>query len=161
LSVMPDGHVHVELRMKVPDPTPLVKEANSTGVVALGAETHVVATYDGLEIRIYLNGILDSCKTINTTVVDIDSKWPHGPPDDPEVALAIGDRIGIIPPDTRHRTFNGLIDEVALYPKALSADRILAHYQSQFAERVIFQYAAKFVCGKSAGKIVAPGVYFT
>jgi len=50
---------------------------------------------------------------------------------------------------------------VALYPTALSVDRILAHYQSQFAERVTSQYAAKFVCGKSDGKVVAPGVYFT
>src|SRR5205814_1986596 len=26
---------------------------------------------------------------------------------------------------------------------------------------VMFQYAVKFVCGKSDGKVVAPGVYFT
>ena len=29
------------------------------------------------------------------------------------------------------------------------------------ASQVIFQYAAKLVCGKSDGKILAPGVYFT
>ncbi|QRN98948.1 hypothetical protein JRI60_07930 [Archangium violaceum] len=28
-------------------------------------------------------------------------------------------------------------------------------------ERVTFQYAAKFVCGKSDGEVVAPGTYFT
>ncbi len=50
---------------------------------------------------------------------------------------------------------------MALYPSALSAERVLAHYRSQFAERVIQQYAVKFVCGKSAGGIVAPGTYFT
>jgi hypothetical protein len=38
---------------------------------------------------------------------------------------------------------------------------ILAHYQSQFREPVIFQYAVKFVCGRSEGRVVAPGVYFT
>ncbi len=26
---------------------------------------------------------------------------------------------------------------------------------------IIFQYAVKFVCGKSAGEVVAPGIYFT
>ena len=33
--------------------------------------------------------------------------------------------------------------------------------ESQFAERMKFQYAAKFVCGKSPGDVVARGVYFT
>jgi hypothetical protein len=131
LSVMPNAHVHVELRMKQSG-APYVVVADSTGVVALGAETHVAATYDGLAIRIYLNGVLDSTTPINTTAIDIDTKWPHTPPNDPEVALAIGDRIGIIPPDTHHRTFYGLIDEVAIFDKALSDQRILAHYQAQF-----------------------------
>src|SRR5262245_45111847 len=116
LSVMPNAHVHVELRMRQSG-APNVVAADSTGVVALGAETHVAATYDGLSIRIYLNGVLDSTKSINTTPIDIDTKWPHTPPNDPEVDLAIGDRIGIIPPDTRHRTFYGLIDEVAIFDK--------------------------------------------
>jgi len=155
LSVMPDGHVHVELRMRSGSGVP---PANSIGFVARGSETHIAATYDGLAIRIYLNGALDSTTTINTTPTDIDTKWPHTPPDDPEVALAIGDRIGIIPPDTRHRTFNGLIDEVALFDTALPENRIRAHFESQMRE---FQYATKFVCGVSPGSIVAPGSYFT
>src|SRR5215213_7373031 len=33
--------------------------------------------------------------------------------------------------------------------------------QSQLAERLMFQYAAKLICGKSDGKVLAPGVYFT
>jgi len=114
-----------------------------------------MSTYDGQVIRIYLNGILDTVKSINTSEVDIDIKEDESD----EVALVIGDRYD--PPGASHRTFNGLIDEVALYPRALSAERILAHYQAQFAEQVMFQYAAKFVCGKSAGEVVAPGVYFT
>ena len=152
LSVQSDAHVLVELRMRVSTPLTIVS-ATSVGVVTLGAETHVAATYDGLAIRIYLNGILDTVKPINTSEVDIDIK------DDEEdqVALVIGDRYD--PPGAPHRTFNGLIDEVAIYPTALSAERILAHYQAQFSET--FQYAAKFVCGKSPGEVVAPGVYFT
>ena len=160
LSVLPNGHVHVELRMRVSG-NPQVVSADSAGVVALGAETHVAATYDGLAIEIYLNGEPDSTTPINTTPVDIDVKWPHTPPDDPEVALAIGDRIGLIPPDGAHRTFNGLIDEVALYPGPLSAERIRAHYGSQFREHMTFQYAAKVVCGRSEGKAVARGQYYT
>jgi hypothetical protein len=162
LSVMPSGQIHVELRMRVSG-APNVVSADSTGTATRGAETHVVATYDGLKICIYLNGNLDAggCKTVNSSPTDIDTKWPHSPPDDPEVALAIGDRMSIIPPDTRHRTFNGLIDEVALFDQALSEDQIRAHYQAQFAEATSFQYAVKFVCGKAEGGVVAPGAYFT
>jgi hypothetical protein len=159
LSVLPDGHVHVELRMRQSG-VPNVVTADSTGVAARGSETHVVATYDGLAIAIYLNGALDSTTTVNTTPVDIDTKWPH-PPNDPEVALAIGDRMSIIAPDTHHRTFNGLIDEVALYATPLSAQRIEAHYRAQFEKRVTFEYAVKVVCGRSTGEVVAPGAYFT
>ena len=154
LSVQVDGRVYVELRMRVSDLT--IVNATSTGRAALGSETHIAATYDGLAIRIYLNGILDTEKIVNTSEVDIDIKLDK----DESVALCIGDRIGVTTPPP-HRTFNGVIDEVAIFPKALSEERIRAHYQAQFAEQVIFQYAAKLVCGKSTGKVVAPGVYFT
>jgi hypothetical protein len=159
LSILPDGRVHVEVRMRVSG-APQVVAADSTGAAAVGAETHAVATYDGLAIAIYINGALDSTTTVNASPVDIDTKWPHSPPDDPEVALALGDRMSIIPPDTHHRTFNGLIDEVAIYAEALPADRIRAHYQAQFRQ-VSFQYAAKVICGRSAGEIVASGAYLT
>ena len=52
LSVQPDGRVHVELRRRVPAP-PQIVAADSTGVGATGAETHVAATYDRLAIAIY------------------------------------------------------------------------------------------------------------
>jgi hypothetical protein len=159
LSIMPNAHVHVELRMRVPG-SPNVILADSTNPIARGAETHIAATYNGLEIRIYLNGILDTTKSVNTTPVAIDTKWPHTPPDDPEVALVLGDRQSVIPPDTRHRTFNGLIDEIALYDHALPGDRILAHYRSQF-EAKNYEYAVKFVCGVPNNPVVAPGTYFT
>jgi len=149
----------MEIRLRVSGP-PQVRIASSIRLVALGAETHVAATYDGLVIRIYRNGVLGSETPINLAPVDIDTKWSH-PTGDPEVDLAIGDRIGIVPPDTRHRTFSGLIDEVALFDRALPEQRILAHYQSQFPVRGSFQYAVKFVCGKSTGPVVAPGTYFT
>jgi hypothetical protein len=130
LSVMPDGQVHVELRMR--SGASQHADSGTNFKVTLGAETHVAATYDGLAISIYLNGVPASTTVINTTPIDIDTKWPHTPPNDPEVALAIGDRMSIIPPDTRHRTFYGLIDEVAIFDKALSHQQILAHYQAQF-----------------------------
>ena len=121
----------------------------------------MAATYDGLAIAIYLNGALDSSTTVNAAPVQIDTKWPHTPPDDPEVALALGDRIGIIPAGASHRTFNGLIDEIAVYAAPLPAERIRVHYEAQFCPQVTFQYAAKFVCGRSGGEVVARGAYLT
>lgn len=147
-GILPDGHVRVELRTSSATTSVNV---DSIAVVAQGAETHVVATYDGSVIRIYLNGVLDS-----------ETRAPGSiSPKPPTPLNLVESGVGISNQTQRDRPFKGLIDEVALYPTALSAERILAHYQSQFAERVIFQYAAKFVCGKSAGEVVAPGVYFT
>ena len=147
-GISPDGRVRVELRTS--SATTSV-DVDSIAVVSQGIETHVVATYDGNFIRIYLNGVLDS-----------ETRAPGSiSPKPPTPANLVESGVGIANQTQRDRPFKGLIDEVALYPAALPAERVLAHYRSQFAERVTFQYAAKFVCGKSAGEVVAPGVYFT
>ncbi len=149
LSIMPDGHVQVELRTSAATTSVNVQ---SVGVAAQGAETHIAATYDGAVIRIYLNGVLDPSETAAPGSI---SPKPPDPANPTASGVGIGNQID------RDRPFLGLIDEVALYPTALSAARILAHYQAQIAKRVVFQYAAKFVIGKSAGTVVAPGAYFT
>lgn len=163
LSVQPTGNAFVELRCPTAANAFNTVTATSTGLVALGTETHIVATYDGQEVRIYLNGVLDSVTSpANAGPIDTSKAGQTGV----ELELAIGDRMAFYS-DPAHfqaggtRTFKGLIDEVALYPTALSAERVHAHYQSQFAEGASFQYAAKVVCGTSAGDVVAPGVYFT
>ena len=116
-----------------------------------GVESHLIATYDGAVIRIYINGVLDTEAAAPGTV----SPKPPTPQNLIESGVGIGNQT------QRDRPFNGLIDEVALYPSALSAGRVLARYRSQFAELVTYQYATKVVCGKSDGSVVAPGTYFT
>ena len=148
LGILPDGRVRVELRTSS---TPVSVNVDSVSVAARGVETHVVATYDGNAIRIYLDGVLDS----ETHAPGSISPKPPTPHNLIESGVGIGNQT------QRDRPFNGVIDEVALYPTALSAERVQAHYRAQFAERVIHQYAVKFVCGKSGGKVVAPGSYFT
>ncbi|MBX3306228.1 MAG: LamG domain-containing protein [Nitrospira sp.] len=115
-----DGRVFVQLRKKVSGP-PDYMTATSLGAVASGMATHVAATYDGFVIRIYFNGVLDS--TSPTTGDDIDTKA-----DQPqlEVWLTLGNLITDAPPEWVS-PFNGLIDEVAIYPRALSAERIRFH----------------------------------
>jgi Concanavalin A-like lectin/glucanases superfamily len=148
LSVLPDGHARVEIRTS--SATTSV-DVDSVAVLSQAVESHVIATYDGTVIRIYINGVLD-------TEVPAPGSVSPKPPTDQNV---IESGVGIGNQTQRDRPFNGLIDEVALYPSALSPERILAHYRSQFAELVTFQYAIKVVCGKSDGSVVAPGTYFT
>ena len=148
LSVMPDGHARVEIRTS--SATTSV-DVDSVAALGQGVESHLIATYDGAVIRIYINGVLDAEVVAPGTV----SPKPPTPQNLIESGVGIGNQT------QRDRPFNGLIDEVALYPSALSAERVLAHYRSQLAELVTFQYATKVVCGKSDGSVVAPGTYFT
>jgi hypothetical protein len=163
LSVQPTGRVFVELRCPTAANAFNNVTATSTHPVALATETHIVATYDGQDVRIYRDGVLDSVTVPpNPGPIDTSKANQTGA----ELELAIGDRMAFYSDPTHFqaggtRTFKGLIDEVALYPTALSSERVVAHYQSQFAEGTWFQYAAKVVCGKSAGDVVARGVYYS
>lgn len=112
------GHVRVELHLKSSED----KIAKSARMIELGTTTHIVAIYDGVVIRIYLNGTIDSTTPVNPPGIDLDIKWPN---DLLEVTLVIGDRYDSNP--QQHRTFNGLIDEVAIYEHPLSDDRIRIH----------------------------------
>lgn len=124
LVIKSDGHVRVGFGMRMlSSPKPTI--ADSTSVIERGTITHVVATYDGLAFRIYLNGILDRTVLIDPPEVDIDVNWPHDLPNDPSVTLTIGGGFTSVPPG--RRTFNGLIDDVAIYNKALSTDQIRLH----------------------------------
>lgn len=150
-----DGYVVVEIRTTASTLAQI--SAQSTNLVPIGVntETHIAATFDGKTIRIYLNGMLDSETPAGANAGDISPKPPPATGSD----LGIGNQAG------RDRPFNGKIDEVALFARALTDDQVLAHFQSQFEQPPPsaggFEYAVKFVCGKSDERVVAPGQYFT
>lgn len=79
--------------------------------IVVGAWQHVALTYDGTMVRTYLNGTVSGQGTL-TGAIQYDAV--HG--------LVIGAY------QTNSGVFNGEIDEVAVYGKALTAQRILAHY---------------------------------
>jgi Concanavalin A-like lectin/glucanases superfamily len=83
----------------------------SSTVVALNTWYYVVATYDGTVAKLYFNGKLDSMLPLVATPAQTD---------DP---LYIGYR-----PDGFFN--NVVLEEVAIYPTALSADRIAAHWRA-------------------------------
>jgi hypothetical protein len=131
-------------------------DVDSAATLSQRVESHLIATYDGRVIRIYIDGLLD-------TEVAAPGSVPPTPPTDQNL---VESGVGIGNNTQRDRPFNGLIDEVALYPAALSATRALAHYHAQFAELVSFQYATNLICGDSDDApfgqyFPAPGTYFT
>jgi hypothetical protein len=82
------------------------------GAVSTGQTYHVVGTFDGVTQRLYLNGAqvgsvaLAGSATVTPSALDIGS-W-----------------------NGSSEFFNGTIDEVAVYNKALTATRVSAHYTS-------------------------------
>jgi len=75
--------------------------------------THLAATYDGNTIEIYVNGVLDVSLAVAGEILST-----FGSSD-----IGIGRRRS-----SCDRAFNGVIDEVAVYDSALSADRIRSHF---------------------------------
>ncbi len=81
---------------------------------AAGVWYHVVGTYDGTTIKLYVNGVLNGS---SGTVAGPIATTPY--------AINIGRN-----PAYTGDYFPGSLDEIALYNKALTAARILAHYNA-------------------------------
>ncbi|MBI5631873.1 MAG: carboxypeptidase regulatory-like domain-containing protein [Nitrospirae bacterium] len=85
---------------------------NSATALPLNTWTHVAATYDGVMMNVYLNGSLDNSRAVSGAI-------PVN-----TLPLRIGaDSNGANP-------FSGLIDEVEVFNRALSADEIAAIFNA-------------------------------
>jgi RHS repeat-associated protein len=94
-------------------------EASYTGIdLRDNAVHHLVGTYDGSNIRLYLDGTLRATQA--------HTGWPTN------VNFPV--RIGAYASGAYK--FTGVVDEVALYPSVLSATRINAHYTAGTATAV-------------------------
>jgi hypothetical protein len=82
------------------------------GAIVAGSTYHVVGTYDGTTQRLYINGV-QSAQAALTGAINVNAN-----------NLTIGSWNGT------SEFFQGTIDEVAVYPAALSAARVTAHYQA-------------------------------
>ena len=87
--------------------------AVSTTTVAAGSTYHVVGTYDGANLRIYVNGGLQATVARSGTVYD--SSFG---------GVLAGGGWGTLPSPA----FKGRLDEIAIYPSALSASTVQQHY---------------------------------
>lgn len=84
---------------------------STTGTPTAGAYVHVVATFDGVDMSIYLNGEMQSMQTGSFAIAGATSDF---------VVAAEAGGTG--------NFFSGTIDEVAVYDHALTADRVKAHW---------------------------------
>jgi hypothetical protein len=86
--------------------------------VVVGSWYYVVATYDGTQITLYVNGVAVGSMTGLSGPVDIGGG---------------GVRLGGYPVVGSSFSFNGSVDEAALYAHSLSAAQVAQHYAMQTA----------------------------
>jgi hypothetical protein len=83
----------------------------STSDIDVGAWTHLAGTYDGSSLRIYVNGVNEA------------TEYPWRPlVNDNSQSLVFG--------TSYVSYFNGIIDEIAFYNRALTAEEIEQNYQN-------------------------------
>jgi hypothetical protein len=87
--------------------------AYSSISVPLGATAHVVGTYDGLNSRVYVNGVLGGTGATDTASIVSGTS-----------TIYLGND------SASARPLLGLLDEVAVYARALSASEIATHYSA-------------------------------
>jgi outer membrane protein assembly factor BamB len=88
---------------------------SSTAGIPINAWTHLAVTLNGNTGRLYINGQLN--KTSAITI-------------DPKDLSAVNNYIGVS--STSANFFNGTLDEVYIYPNALSDEQIALHYALQY-----------------------------
>jgi uncharacterized repeat protein (TIGR01451 family) len=91
----------------------------STSTFPAGQWYHVAATYDGQTFKLYVNGMLEGTMVLVKTIVY-----------DPAIPWTIGSTASHIRTVGYPRTFNGVIDEVELFKRALTQQEIQAIYNA-------------------------------
>ena len=92
------------------------KNIYSESSLALNEWNHIVGTYDGSHLRIYIDGVLDGEPVALVGAVDINAN-----------DLIIG---AYTTSGEDGNNFKGIIDEVRVYDRALDADEVMDHFLS-------------------------------
>lgn len=95
-------------------------EVNGTGEIPIGQWTHLVGTWDGTSLSLYINGAFDVSAAPGVTPWDSGCAFHIGGIYDSEGDCAYAGQY-----------FTGLIDEVTLYQGALSADQVRQAYNAK------------------------------
>ncbi|MFH0989185.1 MAG: LamG-like jellyroll fold domain-containing protein [bacterium] len=94
----------------------------STSPISVNSWYHIVVTYDGTTQKIYINGQLNNQNVINAGNLNYGS-WAGD--------VGMGKKLDWCYPNY----YSGLLDEVRIYNRALSASEIQNHYGGVFAKR--------------------------
>jgi hypothetical protein len=118
--------------------------ANQTGVAAnIAIDTthwyHVVATFDGTNLRLYVDGNLAAGPTAIAGT-------PR-PNSNSAIPLTFGSRADGV---SGFFAYSGLIDEAAMYDTALSASQVLTHYQAG-TNAAVNNYKSTIIADNPAG----------
>ncbi|OJY17095.1 MAG: hypothetical protein BGO98_13145 [Myxococcales bacterium 68-20] len=89
------------------------QKATPGAAIATGVYSHVVGTYDGTTLRLYVNGVLAGEEG------DVRNMPAYTTPAAIGAFLQFADSV-----------FDGAVDEVALYATALAPDRVKAHFDA-------------------------------
>lgn len=92
---------------------------NSANQYPPGQFYHVAVTYDGAAVKLYVNGVLDSEQPRNTPIEYDDS-----------VPYAIGSNFSVFRSVGYPRTWNGIIDELQFFDRALTETEIKAVFDA-------------------------------
>jgi hypothetical protein len=95
------------------------REVDSSAEIALNQWTHLVGTWDGTSLSLYINGALDQQATPGVVAWDSGCAFHIGGIYDPAGTCAYTGQF-----------FSGLIDEVTLYNAALTAEEVQAVYNA-------------------------------
>lgn len=109
----------------------------SLGTFAAGSWIHAVITYDGTTVKLYLNGAADG-----SAAVTAESETG---------GLRIGAHKS---PDTTNEEWDGLIDDVRVYNRALSANEIKQVYESRIFSR---SFSIENVCRTNSSSSTISG----
>lgn len=109
----------IQLRAWTPGTTPILGLMSATTFIA-GTTYHIACVYNNAGVcKIYVNGVLDASGTMTGSTANSNSPLRIG---------ARGDGAEF---------FNGVIDEVAIYPRELTAARIAAHYTASVSTAAV------------------------
>ncbi len=101
-------------------------ELDSSGEIPLDEWTHLVGTWDGTNLSLYINGALDQQAAVDGVSLDSGCTFHIGGLDDPTgPCFSVG------------QFFNGLIDEVTVYGRALSANEVETVYNAGSAGKCL------------------------
>jgi len=116
LSTVNDDHA-VRFRLRTDDGQPVPTLVATSGQLAVGVWAHLAAVWDGTDMKLYANG----------QEVGSAAKGGSAVATDPSVKVSIGSQpTEAFATDPTHveKYFHGLIDEVAIYNRGLSANEV-------------------------------------